>query len=183
MPEDTTPVPEQVSALYKQLAASAAVLNSASDEFSKAVAPLDLAIRALNLGIECWVRVNSYTDDNEYFTSHDLGYAKVGGEWGIALRIVTGNEQYEIYDEDRWLFNAGPRQNRVEALEKLPELLARLTKKADSAAKKIKETTAQTLELASAIQKAATEVAPQPKKGVIPVTPKKPTSLGELGRK
>jgi hypothetical protein len=64
MTEEPTPLPaarlpEQVSTLYKQLAAVAAVLNTESDEFSQAVAPLDLAIRALNLGIECWVPVRA----------------------------------------------------------------------------------------------------------------------------
>lgn len=183
MTEETTPLPEQVSALYKHLAAAAAVLNTESDEFSRAVAPLDLALRALSLGIESWVRVRGWDDDDGDYTHHELGYAKVNGEWGIALRVATGNEHRDWYKEDKWLFDGAPRQNRIDAIEKLPELLERLIKKAISTAKKIKEATAQTREVAAAIQRVAEEVAPQPKKSAVPVTPRKPTTLGELGKK
>lgn len=160
MNEDAIALPEQVSSLYRQLVTSAAGLNVATDEYSQAVAPLDSAIRGLKVGIECWVPVRNYSDDNGEETTHELGFAKIGGDWGIALRIVTVNERHDFYNEDRWAFNDAPRMHRIEAIDKLPALLERLIKKAESATKKFKETTVRAREVAAALERVRAEIDP-----------------------
>lgn len=95
----------------------------------------------------------------------ELGYSKVGGTWGIALRELTGNDSYpEDGTEESWLFNDAPRVHRIEAVEWLPQLLEKLIADADSATKKIKEKAQLAQELASAINKVVPEAAPQSKK-------------------
>jgi hypothetical protein len=171
MSEEDTPTPVLAAKEFAELAASAAHLNAASDEFSRAIAPLEHALHHLNIGVECWVRVNTYEDPDRSFTIHELGYARIGRKWAIALRVVTGNENYPLEDnEDKWAFNEGPRHLRVDAIEKIPELLGRLKEKAESMTKKIKLRT----ETARAIGKAVHEAADgTKKKHPVPVTPKK----------
>jgi hypothetical protein len=61
--------------------------------------------------------------------------------------------------DESWLFNDAPRDLRVDAVEKLPELLERLKKKAESTSKKIAEKTERAKELADAMKRAASELA------------------------
>jgi hypothetical protein len=65
---------ERLASAYKRLAASAEVLNSASDEFAKPVAELDAALQTLNLGLLTWHRVAGGEDDNDNFWSREVGY-------------------------------------------------------------------------------------------------------------
>src|SRR4051794_30077515 len=112
--EERTSTPIQAATQFKELVASAAVLNAATDEFSRAIAPLDVALQHLNIGIECWVRLATFGEGDGDFKLHEVGYARINKQWGIALRIVTGHEAIpESESEDRWLFNDGPRFLRV----------------------------------------------------------------------
>jgi prefoldin subunit 5 len=165
--KDTTPLPERTAAAYKELVASAAVLNTTSDELSMFIASIDKSIQALNLGIEAWVDVESgWSDDRTgEFETHYLGYDKIKGTWGIALRVSRGSEHDpEVGNNEYWLFNEGPRELRVDAIDKLPELLQRLKKKAESTSKKISDKTAQAKELSEALKQAASELAAARKK-------------------
>ena len=130
-----------VSASFLQLKAAATELNSVSDELGDAISAIEATLKELNLGISGWVKVHSYEDEdgNGDYYARELGYAKVSSKWGIALRIRQGNE----YADDRerieaWLFNDAPRWFRVEAVDRLPELLDGLTKEAYKAAEEIR---------------------------------------------
>jgi len=136
------------------------------------VADLDTAFKKLNLGISVWVHIYSGDDDRDMsFWSQDLGYAKIGGKWGIALRTVAGD--YQNPDEasvEEWLFNESPRHLRLSAIGKIPELLEKLSKEAAETAEKIKGKLAEAQEVAAAV-KVASEV---PKRVSIPRVHLKP---------
>ena len=53
---------------------------------------------------------------------------------------------------DSQLFADAPRAYRIEALDKLPDLLEQLIKNTDKTAKKLQEKTAESKELASALR-------------------------------
>src|SRR5271166_4568592 len=118
MPPKGTPSPssgdsltERVQSSYRELSAVAAALNTVSDELGKSITQLDSALKKLNLGVTVWVQLRGFDGDPNWdtsFWSEDLGYAKIGGKWGISLRTVSG----DIQDPDRaavdeWLFNEG----------------------------------------------------------------------------
>jgi hypothetical protein len=128
--KEEVPLPEKISASFQQLAAAATELNAVSDELGKAIGTLDGVLQHLNLGVSTWVKVSAWTDDNNgFYTNRDLGYAKEGSKWGICLRIrqgVFGCEDEEQYES--WLFNDAPRALRVDAIDKLPDLLEQLIK-------------------------------------------------------
>jgi len=131
MPIDQSPLPERVAKYYSQLSEAAKDLNSISDELGKSVGDIDFALKKLNLGVVVWVPIrkdDGSPDDSSYW-SEDIGYAKIGPNWGISLRKVNGDYQQpdEGWREECWLFNDAPRALRISAIEKIPDLLEKLS--------------------------------------------------------
>ena len=145
------PRPKDVSALFQRLVAAATQLNTVSDELGKSIAALDDLLKQLNLGVDTWVTIIQYSDEEQpgYFVSHALGYARVGSKWGIALRTIAGYEQDDPrdYRKDWWPFNDAPRALRIDAVDKLPDLLEALTKAATTTAEKIQDKIGQAQEV------------------------------------
>jgi hypothetical protein len=149
MPSKEESLTVRVSSAYKQLTTAAGELNLVSDELGKFVGALDAAIKKLNLGIATWIRLDSREDGSGNYTKRDLGYAKIGGRWGIALRTMTGNHNTpDISNVEEWLFNDAPRSLRIESVEKLPDLFDGLIKEAETATAQIKARTSQAQHLA-----------------------------------
>jgi len=144
---------ERVRDSFKQLSLAATNLNSASDELNGAVSILDAELQKLNLGVPAWVEVSGTSRSNtRHWWSRDIGYAKIGDKWGIALREAEGDRQDPEFDlEHKWPFNEGPRWMRVEAVPKIPDLLEHLLKQTEETTKKIKSKTTQVREIAAAI--------------------------------
>jgi hypothetical protein len=148
----------RVETSYRKLSAVASDLNFTSDELGKSISELDAALKKLNLGIPVWVTIRRETDEEGWFKNEDLGYDKIGGTWGIGLRTVTGYyNDPEGERSDWWLFNDGPRPLRLSAIEKIPELLEKLSTESDEAAKKIRARLAEVQEVAAVVKKAAEE--------------------------
>ena len=147
------PLPTKVSDSFQQLKAAAAQLNAVSDELGKPISALDAALQRLNLGVVTWVEIAGNFDGNtgDYW-AREIGYAKLGSKWGIALRTRSGNAQ-DPDDEygESWLFNDAPRALRVEAVDKLPEFLAELVKAANKTADEIKGKIGSAQQVVSAI--------------------------------
>jgi prefoldin subunit 5 len=156
---ESVPAPERLVASYKRLAASAENLNTLSEEFSKSVAAIDAALKKLNLGVIAWETFFGADDDDGTFLRQMIGYARINGTWGIAIRESAGNRNSDQpSDIEEWLFNDAPRSLRIDALDKLPELLDVLVKNADKTTKKIQEKTAQAKEIATGLKLAMQEV-------------------------
>jgi hypothetical protein len=144
---------ERVQSSYLQLSSVASDLNAVSDELGKSVAEIDAVLKRLNLGISVWVHINSWGDEDYSF--EDIGYAKVDGKWGIALQTVSGNERWPDQDHvEQWLFSDAPRKLRLASIEKLPEMLKKLSEEAVETTKKIKGKLAEVKEVATAVKTA-----------------------------
>lgn len=155
--KDSASPSERIANFYKQLSASAAELNTASDELGRSISALDNALKKLNLGIAAWVKFDGHDDDGtgDFWARH-LGYAKIDGRWGIAISDSAGNYNSPAPDRDEeWLFNDAPRVFRVEAVEMLPDLLEKLIREAEQTTEKIKAKTAHAKELATAVTELA----------------------------
>jgi hypothetical protein len=149
------PPSERISpSLFKDLADSAARLNSNSDELGKAIRPIEAALKKLNLGIAAWYiyRGSDNPDPDGDYHCRRIGYAKIGGKWGLALSTESGNVNYgEGGNYDEWLFNDAPRLMRLEALDYIPELLAKLVEEANKIAEELQRKTETARELAETI--------------------------------
>lgn len=148
---ENQPIPD-VSASFQRLKEAATRLNTVSDELGKSIAVLDAALKQLNLGVSTWVSIESYQDPaTADYWAKQIGYAKVGSKWGIALSERSGNYNADFHDSEEWLFNEGPRALRIEAVVKLPELLEALTAKASETAEEIKAQIGRAQEVVSAV--------------------------------
>src|SRR5262245_3177771 len=160
----------RISSSYKQLTQAATELNAVSDELGKFVTALDAALRRLNLGIATWLRLESREDGSGNYTKRDLGYAKIGNKWGIALRTMTGNHNdVEDSNVEEWLFNDAPRALRIESVEKLPDLFESLVKEADVATKNIRTKMERAQALATALTQQAAAATPREPREPTPV--------------
>jgi prefoldin subunit 5 len=175
MPDEKISLLERVASYYSQLSTVAADLNAVSDELGKSIAEIDAALKKLNLGITTWVTIRG--DDrspyDDSFWSRDIGYAKVSNKWGISLRTIDG----QCSDPDRseieeWLFNDAPRSLRLEAIDKIPELLEKLSMESVKTTKNIRAKLDEAQAVAEAVKGAANRTTRIPAR--VPVSDPKP---------
>lgn len=146
---------EKVAVSFQQLSVVASDLNAISDELGKYINEIDAALKKLNLGVAVWVQIQGDEDNPPLYWSEDIGYAKIDGRWGISLKKVSGNYAEDDERSECWLFNDGPRMLRLGAIEKIPELLGKLSEEAAKTTEKIKGKLAAAKEVAAAIKSAA----------------------------
>jgi hypothetical protein len=153
----------QVQTYLQQLKAAATDLNTVSDELGKPIEVINNEITKLNLGVTTWLSMagGNYEFAPEYWWSYDIGYAKVGTKWGIALADRSGNATDPESDkEEVWLFNDAPRRFRIIGVDHVPALLEKLVAESKKTVDQVKDKVAIAKELASALR----ENAGQPKK-------------------
>ena len=148
-PKSTNASTARVENSFKQLSNAAQTLHTASDDLRKVIRQLDASLKKLGLGFPAWVQISGSSDETTYW-NRDLGYARVGGKWGLALRDVTGNHlDHDDDSEEVWAFNDAPRAMRIEAVNKIPDLLERLLQQTEETTKKLQSKIAMAADLAS----------------------------------
>lgn len=154
------PVPaDRLVESYRKLAATADVLSAKSDALSNVIGVIDSTLQGLNLGIIAWEKISGVNDEDAgSYWSKDVGYAKIHGIWGLAIRETRGNHHGEDHEVEEWLFSNAPRSLRIEALDKIPDLLDKLNASAEKTARKIEAKTQQAGVMAQALMHAAAEV-------------------------
>lgn len=151
MTEDT-PTTDRVADSFQQLKAVAAELNAVSGELGKYIAALDEGLQRLNLGVQAWVTIREFEERDGNYWRLQLGYAKVHRTWGIALSEVRGSYTDESCDEETWLFANAPRPHRVDAVDKLPDLLSTLIELARKTSAELREKIAKAQQIAAAFR-------------------------------
>jgi hypothetical protein len=144
---------EKVQTHFQALSQIASSLNTASDDLTSSVEILNESLKKLNVGLTVWVVFrNRDVDQPHLYDQDEIGYCKVSGEWGIALRRVCGNMEDDLHStEGLWLFNDAPREMRLTAADELPALIERLAKEAFETTRRVQEKAQQVRELALAI--------------------------------
>lgn len=151
--------PARLRSAFEQLSSSARSLNTSTDELSEIFAAFDDSLKKLNLGIIAWVTFCNSSDEPGWFSYLDqLGYTKIGGKWGLAIRQLKCDEQHdetEVLQE--WLLAEAPRALRIKAVDGLPELAENLAKEVKSATKRIDEKLALARELLTVVKDLGTD--------------------------
>jgi len=143
---------ERLQTHFQALSTAATSLNTASDELTKAVGVLDEALKKLNVGLTAWVSFISWSCEAAEYDNEQVGYAKVNGKWGIAIHRIWGDSALgEEREEGPWLFNDAPREMRIRAVDKIPEMVEALSAEASKTTKRVLEKTKEVRELADAI--------------------------------
>jgi hypothetical protein len=149
-----TPSPStaDLSKSFPKLVESAARLNNASDELSKAIGPIEAVLKRLNLGISKWCVFAGGEDQNGYYDQSEIGYAKVAGKWCLAIAERSGYIQAP--DDESftpWAFNDAPRQLRIKAVKAIPKLLEALVEEAESVTAALETETTRASEVAETL--------------------------------
>jgi len=156
----------RVQESFRQLSTSANQLNEVSDELARAIDRLEEILKKLNLGVAAWVSI-AEGDDSPFsptWWARQIGYAKLGNKWGIALRTLSGDLSHPDEDSEQvWSFNEAPRWIRIEAVDHIPQLIESLSKEADEMAARIKQKVVRAHQLSDAVLASAME----PKAGSI----------------
>jgi hypothetical protein len=126
-------------------------LNAASDELASAIAPIDAALKKLNIGVTVWHRYVGGDDPNGEYWARRIGYTKLGGKWGVGLAAASGYVNDPDEDCEEWFFNDAPRWMRIEAVDHLPALLEAIVREVSKTAANLAKKTEQAKELAAAI--------------------------------
>lgn len=138
---------------FELLSDLALSLNAASDELTKTVAPLDEALKRLNIGITVWVTFRDGSSGEGDYDDEQVGYAKVQGKWGLSLRHISGwyHDERSFTEDGPWLFNDAPRDMRVRCVDSIPDLLAELAKQARKTTERLRERTGELREFTAGI--------------------------------
>ena len=132
-------------------------LNDASDGLTTVVSDFEAILKPLNLGTPAWVTISTETDHDFWQDTVEIGYARIGSKWGVAIRKVVENlSTGEDPDVTQWLFNDAPRRLRLDAIDNLPRLVDALTAVALTATAAIRKKSEQAAALVAALKAPAT---------------------------
>jgi len=126
---------DRIDSTLKKLASVSKSLNQASDKVTSCIADVESALREYKLGIEASVEISRWSEvgqfgDGSYYELRRvqrLGYGKKAGKWGL-LTWVDAEESDER--EEFAFLREAPRDVRLAAIDKLPDLLEALVAKA-----------------------------------------------------
>jgi hypothetical protein len=130
--------PASVHSHLQRLSSAAQTLNELSDELTKQVAHVETAINRLVLGVNASVVFNTVVDEEGTWEERwRLAYGKEEGRWGILIERILESGGVERWDS--WRFKDAPREQRIRAVDSIPELIEALVMQSDAFASKITE--------------------------------------------
>ena len=129
-----------VDAALKELASAAQILNKTSDDLTRYLGEVESALVSLKLGVSVWVKLGEETELSEPTSdglgqrtqltiAKMLGYGKLKNKWGLLVAEYCEEFFDGQFDQECFLRDA-PREIRLASVEKLPDLLKALIKKA-----------------------------------------------------
>jgi hypothetical protein len=150
---------KEVSRLFDELSEAAQALNDESDTVTALIRQFEERLNGYRLGVEAWVTVTDDRKPFRWYAHNDaemsypaesseelqLGFTRHGikQEWRLSIRRM----KFQSIQDGPWAeIEAGmpvplleaPRVDRINALEKFPELLASLTSAAKELLGKVK---------------------------------------------
>lgn len=121
-----------------------AKLNASSNVLSSVVSEIEVRLKSWNIGLRVRCKFTSGVVIQEGATSHELGYDKINGKWGICIAEVGPVGSGVRYE---WRFCDAPRALRIDAVLALPELIHALVIEAAHCADDIERATCYAREL------------------------------------
>lgn len=146
---------QEVARVLDDLSYVSETLNQASDLLSKHILEVELALQRYRLGVAAWVSLCYWDvpDTNPVITRvQGLGYDKHKGKWGL---LVSESCDDEPPSEGTVRFlREMPRETKLLAADKLPELLTELLNKATTVASETIDKQAAAEEIVRGLKKA-----------------------------
>lgn len=150
----------KVETSLKQLSLLSKSLNEASDELSKQISAIESALNQYKLGVWVWVKKPILTeteisdpDDQgrryEYNFDYQLGYGKHKGRWG--LLVSHGWEADDGTDTKIMFLRDAPREIRIKAMDRIPNLLDDLAQEMSSLTQEASKRASEAKQLAATL--------------------------------
>jgi hypothetical protein len=143
--------------LLKQLTVASEALNNVSDVFNEQLKIIEEALASYNLGVVAWAPACT-VDEVDYdakgmpvgtFTKHiSVGYEKCQGKW--CLKVSEYCADYDGHEE--WVLKDAPRERRMQAIEGIPNLLARMIEEANKLTAEVSKKTTDARVLAASLK-------------------------------
>ena len=138
----------------QELASSAHNLNSLSDQLTKQVTEVESSLNKMAIGLTAYVNTEQWSDETgDHYDIWRLCYEKHSGKWGLTITHLWGYESDPEGESETWPFRDAPREHRLKAVEKIPELVEALVKKSNDFASDISAATSYAEGLAAAFNK------------------------------
>src|SRR3954447_19342551 len=138
MPPQEQSASERTAAALASLKPVAKNVVAAAEALTGPVMAVDAELRRMHIAFEAWVNYNTYSEGPHDYTNWDIGYSRVDRRWGIALRIVNGDERFPDQQAiESWHFNESPIFLRHRAIDKLPDLIEALAKTGEKVAHRL----------------------------------------------
>jgi hypothetical protein len=123
----------QMKSALKNLASVSQSLNQVSDELATQLVEIEKAINGYGLGVTAWVTIRITEIESEvgqmpWSAMDELRYAKLEGKWGLVWVSYVAEDPENTWREK--FLRESPRDIRLLAVKKLPELITELAKKA-----------------------------------------------------
>jgi len=147
---------QRVQQAFPRLGEVAKILNEKSDKLGANISVLEAKLKKLNLGVTSWVIFHSERGDEGSY-HEEIGYTRINGRWGIAIRTISADFSDPQSEVREWLFNDASRTLRLRSVAKIPELLEQLIEDANELAKSIDEKSVEVAALASALEETPSE--------------------------
>jgi len=150
-----------VDAALKELTSLSQVLNKTSDDLTKHLNEVESALGTLKLGVSVWVTMRKENELSEPGNDGSraqltivkmLGYGKYKNKWGLVFAEYCEDFFDGQYDQECFLRDA-PREIRLAAVDKLPDLLKALIKKAAQVAEETMKKAGAAKEIAIGLSK------------------------------
>lgn len=150
----------KVEASLKQLSSLSKSLNEASDQLSKQISAIEVALNEYKLGVWVWAKKPILTETEisdpdeqgrrfEYNFDHQLGYGKHKGKWG--LLVSSGWEGDDGMDTKITPLRDAPREIRIKAMDRIPDLMDDLAQEMLSVTQEASKRAAEAKQLAAAL--------------------------------
>lgn len=139
----------------KELARLSQDLNQASDALSQQIAQVENALNELKLGVTAWVNIRSYsepTESGDYVLTRveAIGYGKYKGKW--CLLYSSWVEEFPEESNSEVPLRDAARADRIDAVDKLPDLVRALEKRTRELADEAKAKAAQVAQFAQELR-------------------------------
>jgi len=145
---------ERLQNSLQELTSSADTLNSLSDKLNKQVSDVESALNKIGIGLTASVNTEDWSDERgDTYNIWRICYEKHSSKWGFTIQHCWGQEAFDDHESETWAFKDAPREHRLKAIEKIPDLIDALVKKSKDFASDISAVMSYAQGLAAAFTK------------------------------
>jgi len=147
---------KEVEVALKHIETVSNTLNQSSDLLSQKIVEIESALNHYKLGIWAWLekplfyRLESDGNGVDVEVSYHFGYGKIRDKWGL---LIHERPDYDPEILSPLFLKDAPRDIRVRAVERIPELLKCVTDKAAEFSREIMKKTELAEQIAASLKK------------------------------